>query len=159
MPRVLFVCLGNICRSPMAEALFAHHVKSAGLGEKITIDSCGTGGWHAGELPDSRMRQTAQRHGIPMASRARQLRPKDLEEFDYLIPMDRSNLRHLLDMQSEAAPKNAKILLMRHFDEEAPDTEVLDPYYGGDQGFEEVYHMLDRSTQKLLAYIREAHKI
>ncbi|MEM7510219.1 MAG: low molecular weight protein-tyrosine-phosphatase, partial [Bacteroidota bacterium] len=92
---ILFVCLGNICRSPMAEGLFKHKVAQSGLSDFFDIDSCGTGAWHAGESADARMRKTAQKHGIQLTSTARQVQTTDFSRFDYITPMDDSNLINL----------------------------------------------------------------
>jgi len=159
MIRVLFVCLGNICRSPMAEGLFLHYIKEAGLQDQIRVDSAGTGGWHVGERPDARMQETAKRHDIHLPSRARKTRVEDFEEYDYILAMDESNLDDLKRLADESTNRQAQLFKMRHFDDEAPNTDVPDPYWGGDQGFEYVYQMLDRSTQKLLAHIRAEKEI
>jgi protein-tyrosine phosphatase len=159
MIRVLFVCLGNICRSPMAEGLFIHQVQKAGLENKIAVDSCGTGGWHVGEPADRRMRQIAQNKGVHLPSRARKVRLSDFEEFDYILAMDDSNLNDLQKLAKQAGQARAQLFKMRFFDPEAPNEDVPDPYWGGERGFEEVYEMLDRSSVKLLDYIREEEKI
>jgi protein-tyrosine phosphatase len=159
MVKVLFVCLGNICRSPMAEGLFLHKVAEAGLGDQIEIDSCGTGGWHVGEQADPRMRQTAAAHGILLPSRGRQLKASDFRNFDYVLAMDASNLRELERVMSETSGAKAQVVKMRNFDQAAPGADVPDPYYGGQGGFEEVYEMLDRSTEALLAHIRQQQGI
>ncbi|MDB4285828.1 low molecular weight phosphotyrosine protein phosphatase [bacterium] len=159
MIKVLFVCLGNICRSPMAEGLFLHKVKKADLEGKIEVDSSGTGGWHAGERPDHRMRATASRHKVELPSRARKLILEDFALFDYVIPMDQSNMRDVFSLKGNEQEANAEILLMRQFDPLGKDQDVPDPYYGGQNGFEDVFEMLDRSTEELLAYIREQHGI
>lgn len=154
MVRVLFVCLGNICRSPMAEGLFLHYIKAEGLQDQIRVDSAGTGGWHVGERPDARMQETAKRHNIPLPSRARKAKQSDFAEYDYILAMDESNLEDLNRLADGSPNVKAQLFKMRYFDDDAPDTDVPDPYWGGDQGFEYVYQMLDRSTQKLLAHIR-----
>ncbi|MEZ4771908.1 MAG: low molecular weight protein-tyrosine-phosphatase [Bacteroidia bacterium] len=159
MIRVLFVCLGNICRSPMAEGMFIHLVEQAGLSEKIKVDSCGTGGWHAGERADARMRATAAEHGIHLPSRARQVRHSDFQDFDYIIPMDQSNLYDLETLAARIPGKKARIIKMRHFDPQAPEADVPDPYYGGKSSFEEVFVMLERSCQNLLSFIRQEHNL
>lgn len=153
MVRVLFVCLGNICRSPMAEGLFLHLVQEANLADQIEIDSAGTGGWHVGAPADARMRETAQRHGIYLPSRARQVTLKDFDQFDYILPMDQSNLADLHELQVRTPQARAKVIKMRHFDPEAPGADVPDPYYSGQRGFEDVYEMLERSCRRLLDYI------
>ncbi len=153
MINVLFVCLGNICRSPMAEGLFIHLVKEKGLESQFRIDSCGTGGWHAGEPADPRMLSTAAHHGIELPSRARKVRPQDFSEFDYILAMDESNYQDLLDIQATVPNSKAQLFKMRHFDPQSKDADVPDPYYGGRSGFERVYEMLDRSCEELLGYI------
>lgn len=156
---VLFVCLGNICRSPMAEGLFAHLVEAEGLSDHIQVDSCGTSGWHIGEPPDSRMQETALTHGVRLGSRARQLKAEDFLTFDYILPMDHNNYRNVMAMREQVDGAKAQVYLMRYFDEQAPEADVPDPYYGGQKGFEDVYQMLERSCQKLLAHIREEHQL
>ncbi len=152
--KVLFVCLGNICRSPLAEAVFSDKVGRAGLKESMLIDSCGTGGYHIGHLPDPRSMAVASDHNIPMDHRARQLTKADLTDFDYVIGMDDENMYNIGKLSSSPT---AEIFKMRKFDSEGEDEDVPDPYYGGDEGFESVYQMLDRSSDGLLAYIRNKH--
>ena len=159
MVSVLFVCLGNICRSPMAEGLFIHMVEEAGLSDKIRIDSCGTGAWHTGERADRRMRETAAKHGVNLPSRARQIHYTDFVKFDYIIPMDSSNLRDVERLAREMPEGGAQIIKMRYFDADAPNADVPDPYYGGRSGFDDVYEMLQRSCSALLAFIRQEHGI
>jgi protein-tyrosine phosphatase len=158
MVKVLFVCLGNICRSPMAEGLFAHLVEQAGLQDRIQVDSCGTGGWHAGEKADGRMRETARKHGIELTSLARQIRYSDFEEFDYILPMDHSNHSDVMELRDRSPQAKAEVFLMRDFDEEGKGQGVPDPYYGERDGFEQVYQMLYRSCKKLLMHIRTTHE-
>jgi len=154
---VLFVCLGNICRSPLAEAIFVHRAQESGALDQFIVDSCGMGHWHVGEPPDPRARAVARRHGIPMNSRARQFDPKsDPERFPWIIAMDQSNKRALLD----AGTPGAAVHLMRSFDpdvaaNEGFDLDVPDPYYGGDEGFTHVLQMLDRSVHGLLRTLRD----
>lgn len=143
----------------MAEGLFLQEVQSADLADQIEVDSCGTGGWHVGERPDPRMQETAKRHGVPLPSRGRKVELEDFQTFDYILAMDESNLRELERLQDRLADSKAILFKMRHFDPEAPDTDVPDPYWGGDQGFENVYQMLHRASQALLAYIREQEGI
>ncbi|MEO0468336.1 MAG: low molecular weight protein-tyrosine-phosphatase [Bacteroidota bacterium] len=153
--KVLFVCLGNICRSPMAEGLFIHQVDEAGLTDQFHIDSCGTGGWHVGERADGRMRQTAARHGVNLPSISRKVRLSDFRDFDYILAMDESNLRDLQELEASVADSHAQLFKMRHFDPQAPSADVPDPYYGGQRGFEDVYEMLVRACANLLAFIRK----
>jgi protein-tyrosine phosphatase len=151
---VCFVCLGNICRSPTAEGVMRRLVTDAGLGEVIDVSSAGTGDYHVGERPDERAREAARRRGITLASRARQFEPSDWDRFDYVVPMDRSNLKEL----GKSAPSKAvlsKARLLRSFDPESPpDAAVPDPYYGGDDGFDTVLDLCDAACRGLLEHIR-----
>ena len=147
MTKVLFVCLGNICRSPLAEALFRKHVEERGLQDKYTIDSCGTAAYHVGDEPDSRSRANARKNGLEYTHRGRQVNSSDFEEFDVIIPMDVSNEANL---QKEDPTGTARIELMRNYDPGHEGEDVPDPYYGGEQGFQNVFEILDRSTANLL---------
>jgi len=147
---VLFICLGNICRSPLAEGIFQHLVEERGLSGRFLVDSAGTGGWHIGERPDPRSVQVAADHGIRLAGSARRLEPDDLRAFDHVIVMDRQNLRDVRNLQ-EIHGGDGVIRLLREFDAEAgTETDVPDPYYGGPDGFERVYRMVLRSCEGLL---------
>lgn len=143
----------------MAEGLMIHLISEAGLDKQIQVDSCGTSGWHAGELADGRMRQTAKSHGITLNSRSRKLLIEDFGEFDYIIPMDQANLRDIETLQSQIATNNSQVILMRDFDEAGKGLGVPDPYYGGGDGFEEVYQILLRSCTTLLDHIRQEKEI
>lgn len=151
---VLFVCLGNICRSPLAEGIFRDLVEKEGLSDRFLIESAGTGGWHVGERPDSRATMVASRYGVVLDSRARQVVEEDLTRFDYLIAMDRDNLSVLERMVAESGA-DPEVHLLREFDPEGGE-EVPDPYYGGASGFETVFEMVSRSCRGLLAHLREA---
>ena len=149
MTRLLFVCLGNIIRSPLAENLFRFQAGQAGLDGKYSVDSAGTAAWHVGEPPDPRMQKTAESHGLNNSGTARQIRESDFDEFDWIFAMDGSNQRDLLDM-AESPEKQAKVRLMREFDPEQSDPDVPDPYYGGAEGFETTYRIVERSVRGLL---------
>lgn len=153
--RVLFVCLGNICRSPIAENVFRHLVEQAGMGDEFEVDSAGTGSWHVGQRPDSRAELVASTRGIEMRGRARQVTQDDLTEFDYVLAMDRDNLRDLEHM-ARTNGATARIELLRAYDPERDDDDVPDPYYGGQSGFEDVFEMVSRSCRSLLASITAA---
>ena len=152
--RILFVCLGNICRSPLAEAVFRSLVQAHDLELHYGVDSAGTGAWHAGERPDPRSVEVARRNGVRLTGRARQIEAPDLTHFAYIIAMDWQNLADLLALaRSHNGP--ARIRLLREFDAEPGDGEVPDPYYGGADGFDRVYAMVLRSCSALLTYLEE----
>lgn len=150
---VLFVCLGNICRSPLAEGIFEHLIQEEGLEDSFRVDSAGTGAYHAGEGPDPRSIAIAEEHGIPLTSVARQVRAEDFESFDIIVAMDRANVRSLEELRMGRKGKG-RLVMMRDFDPEGPGGDVPDPYYGGADGFERVYQMLDRCCRGLLEQIR-----
>jgi len=146
---VLFVCLGNICRSPTAEVLFRHHVQQRGLSDLYTIDSAGTGSWHSGEQPDQRMRAAAHAKGIDLDGRARQVRPGDFSAFDLLVCMDEDNRQTLI---GRSAPVK-RLHLLLDFDPTTELRAVPDPYYGGARGFEQVFDLVYSATDKLLDHL------
>ena len=147
--RVLFVCLGNICRSPTAEGVFRALVTQRGLSDQIEIDSAGTSGWHENEAPDPRSQEEALRHGVDLSGqRSRAVVPGDFQRFDYICAMDSPNLKELRRM----CPKGQEKRLYR-FTDFAPELkvqEVPDPYYGGDRGFERVYNIVEACAKGLL---------
>ena len=149
--RVLFVCLGNICRSPSAEAVPRQQIAARGLGGEVEIDSAGTGGWHAGNAPDRRAVAEAERRGIMMSGRARQVTASELRDFDLVIAMDESNRRDLIALATDDEVR-AKIHLLREWDSESMghDRAVPDPYYGGDREFAEMFDIIDRASQALV---------
>ena len=161
MTRILFVCMGNICRSPTAEGVMRHLVREAGLEDEIVIDSAGTGGWHAGDPPDRRATAAARARGVTLEGGARQLTVDDFEAFDLLLAMDRDNLAGIraLAPDEDAA---AKARLLREYDPTsagAPDLDVPDPYYGGPQGFETVLDQVEAACRGLLAELRAAERV
>lgn len=150
MYRVCFVCLGNICRSPTAEAVFVKFVKDAAIEDAFIIDSAGTAGYHAGELADARSRATAKRHGYVIQHRARQFLRSDFAAFDVICAMDSDNFENLIALAPNAEAK-AKVRLLRSYDPSAPSgAEVPDPYYGGERGFDEVVEICERACRGLL---------
>ena len=149
MTRLLFVCLGNIIRSPLAENLFRYQVEQAGVDGNYSVDSAGTAAYHVGEPPDSRMQRTAESHGVSDGGTARQVQKSDFDEFDWIVAMDRQNRRDLLQIAG-SPEKQAKVRLMREFDPEQDDPDVPDPYYGGPDGFENTYQIVERSVHGLL---------
>jgi protein-tyrosine phosphatase len=152
---VLFVCLGNICRSPMAEGIFRHLLDREGYTDRFRVDSAGTGGWHVGESPDIRSVRTAAARGVTLGGHSRQVRPEDFRSFDYIVAMDRDNLRELEELRRGVGGE-AALYLLREFDPEGePGAEVPDPYYGGPRGFDDVFDMVERSCQGLLRHILE----
>ena len=157
--RVLFVCLGNICRSPLAEGLFQQKVEAARLAEHFEIDSAGTGGWHVGAPADARMTATAADRGTDLARlRARQLVRSDLDHYDHVFVMDKANLHDTLFLDPDG-DHGTRVRLFREFDPEPEDYQVPDPYYGGPDGFERVYDIVERTAAALLARLRAAHGI
>jgi protein-tyrosine phosphatase len=153
MTKVLFVCLGNICRSPLAEALFRKHVEERGLQDKYIADSCGTAAYHIGDPPDSRSRANARQNGLDYTHQGRQVNENDFTEFDVIIPMDASNEANLKMIDPTNA---ANIALMRNYDPGFEGSDVPDPYYGGEQGFQNVFEILDRATSNLLDKLESA---
>ncbi|MFY1018844.1 low molecular weight protein-tyrosine-phosphatase [Ectopseudomonas khazarica] len=150
--KVLFVCLGNICRSPTAEGVFRHKLRAAGLEGRVQVDSAGTGDWHVGKAPDSRTRQAAQRRGYDLsAQRARQVEVADFQRFDLILAMDQSNLRNLQALRPAGARADLDLYL-RRFD--LALDEVPDPYYGGEDGFEQVLDLIEQASDALLIEIK-----
>ena len=150
--RVLFVCLGNICRSPLAEAVFRHLVEQRGWSDRFDIDSAGTSGWHRGAPPDARSTETARRRGITLAGRSRKVTAADLRTFDYVIAMDAENRAALDELRAQSGG-TAQIRQLREFEADADSLDVPDPYYGGPRGFEDVHDIVERGAAGLLAHI------
>jgi protein-tyrosine phosphatase len=157
MLRLCFVCLGNICRSPIGEGVMRHLLREASLAERVEVDSAGTAGYHAGDAPDARARSAGRRVGIDVGGRARQFKRADFERFDYVLAMDRSNFEDLCELAPDA-PARAKVHLLRSFDAASPPgASVPDPYYGGVEGFDEVVELCIAACKSLLEHIRQDH--
>ncbi len=151
MIKVLFVCLGNICRSPMAEGLFRSVVEKRGLADRVYVDSAGTHGYHIGAPPDERARQTMAAHGVDIdVLEGRKVNAVDLDQFDYVLAMDRNNLR---DLERLGGGPRPHVRLFLEFACSRAEREVPDPYYGGPEGFERVYALLEDAAAGLLADI------
>ncbi|MDF1568964.1 MAG: low molecular weight protein-tyrosine-phosphatase [Spirochaetaceae bacterium] len=146
--RVMFICSGNICRSPLAQAVFEHLSAEAGLSGEFEIESSGTGAWHVGEQADSRMRKTASAHGVKLNHRSRQLHREDLSDYHLLLTMDHHNHRDTMAL-ARTPEEREKVRLFRDFDP-AGTGDVPDPWYGGLDGFEDVWQIVKRTCESLL---------
>ncbi|MBW2460511.1 MAG: low molecular weight phosphotyrosine protein phosphatase [Deltaproteobacteria bacterium] len=154
--KIVFVCLGNICRSPTAEFVFRDLVEREGLTNHLLIESAGTGGWHVGESPDRRSAAAAKRRGVELGGAARQMLAADFARFDYVIAMDADNVHNLARLSPSAAAKS-QVHLFRDFDPDSPKgSEVPDPYYG-EGGFDKVFDICQAASVGLLAFLREEH--
>ena len=156
--RVLFVCLGNICRSPLAEAVFRHLVDERGWTERFEIDSAGTSGWHRGSPPDARSTEVARRRGIALTGGSRKVVAADLRRFHYVIAMDEENLDALRELQASSGG-TAQVRRLREFEPCAASLDVPDPYYGGPRGFDDVHDIVERASAGLLAHIAAEHEL
>tara|TARA_Y100001968_G_scaffold299486_1_gene310193 strand:- start:691 stop:1164 length:474 start_codon:yes stop_codon:yes gene_type:complete len=149
--KILFVCLGNICRSPAAEGVFKQKVKDRDLEYLFVVDSAGTGSWHVGNLADKRMREAALSRGIELTSRSRQIDENDLYKFDHILVMDKDNLNAVKSLINEDKNLlNSKIKLILSYSRKSQLDEVPDPYYGGQNGFEKVLDLLDDAIDELI---------
>ena len=153
--KVLFICMGNICRSPTAHGVFEHKVKAAGLDQAIDVDSAGTHAYHVGEAPDNRSQSTALSQGYDLSDqRARAIEAGDCEEFDYVLVMDLNNLN---DVKCRCHSGHNNVQLFLDYSEEYDEEEVPDPYYGGDDGFTRVLNLIESASDGLLDHIKKTH--
>lgn len=152
--RILFVCLGNICRSPTAEGVMRWLLAERGLDAQVLLDSAGTGGWHVGERPDARATAAARARGVSLTGAARQVRAQDFDDFDLILAMDRANERDLRGLAPDAESA-AKVRLLREFDTGAESLEVPDPYYGGPEGFERVIDLVHAACLGVLDSLQD----
>ena len=151
---VLFVCLGNICRSPAAEAIFQSLINDKDIGNQFIVDSAGTGNWHVGKKADSRMRFAAKQRNLNITSNARQIREDDFSKFQYIVVMDNSNFNDVIDFKSRVKGSEfAKILKIQDFSSIFNEKEVPDPYFGGESGFDNVLDILEDSVSCFLENI------
>ncbi|MEM7757778.1 MAG: low molecular weight protein-tyrosine-phosphatase [Cyanobacteria bacterium P01_A01_bin.40] len=150
--KLLFVCLGNICRSPSAENIMNYLIEEAGLTAKITCDSAGTSGYHIGAAPDRRMNTAAMKKGLSLQGKSRKLKPADLQHFDLILAMDRENYQDILYLDREGKYED-KVMLICEFAAQRQDREVPDPYYGGQDGFDYVIDLLFDACSGLLEYV------
>ena len=157
MIKVMFVCLGNICRSPLAEAVFAQRVKDQNLESILSVDSCGTAAYHIGEKPDPRTIAVANRHSVPINHRAQQLKKEHFTAFDYLLVMDDSNESNAKKIEPENA--TATMYKLRDFDTENEGSDVADPWFGEEDGFETCYQTVDRCVDEFLHFLVKKHNL
>jgi len=154
--RICFVCLGNICRSPMAAGVFRHLAQQAGLADSVHVESAGLGGWHVGEPPDARAVRTARRHGVVLDGVAQQFTARDFERFDLLLALDEDIYHGLLRLARNPADRS-KVKYLRDYDPQAgADREVPDPYYSDQRAFDEAYELVERSCRGLLERLRSS---
>jgi protein-tyrosine phosphatase len=154
MVRVLFICMGNICRSPLAQGVFEDVLRREGLEGEVSVDSAGTGAWHVGSSPDERALSAASLRGVDISSqRARRIKPEDCRNFDYVLTMDEENYRAVAGL----CRGSAVVRPFLDFATDSPETAVPDPYYGGPDGFEHVLDLVEEASEGLLEDIRERH--
>lgn len=151
--KILFVCLGNICRSPLAEAIFNHKIKERGLENQVEVNSCGTANYHVGDTPDPRTIKNALKNGVAIDHLGKQLSERDLAHYDFILAMDKSNHTNIFKL-TDASKHAHKIKLMRSFDLEPNGEEVPDPYYGNESDFQNVFDILNHSMDSFITYLQ-----
>jgi protein-tyrosine phosphatase len=154
--KVLFVCLGNICRSPLAEAIFNHKISAMGLQNAVEAASCGTANYHVGDSPDHRTIANARKNGVTINHIGQQLSTHHLADYDFILAMDKSNHQNIVRLH-DAEKHLSKISLMRSFDTTRESDEVPDPYYGHDRDFQQVFEILDQSVESFIEFLRKEH--
>jgi protein-tyrosine phosphatase len=159
MINILFVCLGNICRSTMAEGIFRQMISKSELNKFITCDSAGTSAYHLGEDPDHRTLETLMKHGANLNHKGRQLNANDIDYFDYILAMDVNNYNDIISLAKSHKKNSSHVILMRNFDFVKDGQDVPDPYWSQLDGFEEVYQILYRSNAEFLKFLREKRNI
>ena len=155
----MFVCLGNICRSPLAEGIFKQQVASLKLDHKIVCDSAGTSNYHIGQDPDHRTLSNALQNGLELNHKGQQFKVGHFEAYDYIVAMDQSNFDDILSLHDSAPFHEYELVKMRQFDEHGKGLDVPDPYFGGPKGFQQVFEMLSRSNRNFLDYLVKKHKL
>jgi len=153
---VLFVCLGNICRSPSADGMLRKKLAEHGLDEKVTVDSAGTGDWHIGKAPDQRSQAAAAARGYAISNlRARQVVAEDFDKFDYVLAMDKSNIENMKEFMPSGKVRTQPELILERFGNDKSITEVPDPYYGGEEGFQTVLDLLETACDNLVLELKQ----
>lgn len=156
--KILFVCLGNICRSPLAEAIFTHKIKERGIEHRVEVNSCGTANYHVGDTPDPRTVKNALKNGVAIDHLGKQLSEHDLSHYDFILAMDKSNHTNIFRLTNAKEHAN-KIKLMRSFDLEPTGDEVPDPYYGNESDFQNVFDILNHSMDSFITFLEREKRI